>query len=151
MMAFQPRDPDFETKVRSSFARQTAMETLGASLLSVLPGAVEIEMPFDAGLGQQHGFVHGGIVTAILDSACGHAAFSLSAPDTAILTVEYKVNFLAPAKGQRFVARGQVVRPGGTISVCKGDVVAFDRDEERVVATMLSTMMSMADRSDLAV
>ncbi|MCI0863731.1 MAG: PaaI family thioesterase, partial [Chloroflexi bacterium] len=112
-------------------------------------GEVEIEMPYRADLTQQHGFIHGGIVTAIVDSACGYAAFSLSAPDTAILTVEYKVNFIAPAKGQRLIARGEVVRPGSTVTVCKGDVLAYDGDEEKLVATMLTTMMLMPNRPDL--
>ena len=150
MAEFEPRDPDYEAKVRSSFGRQTAMQTLGAVVSKVSPGKVEIEMPYRADLTQQHGFIHGGIVTAIIDSACGYAAFSLSAPDTAVLTVEYKVNFVAPAKGQRLLARGEVVRPGATVAVCKGDVLAYDDGEEKLVATMLSTMMLMPNRPDLA-
>lgn len=150
MTKFEPRDPDFVAKVRESFNRQTAMQTLGAVLISIEPGLVEIEMPFRADLTQQHGFVHGGIVTAILDSACGYAAFSLNSPDTTVLTVEYKVNFVAPAKGDRFMARGEVVRPGATVTVCKGDVLAYDGDEEKLVATMLMTIMTMPDRPDLA-
>lgn len=150
MTKFEPRDPDFVAKVRESFNRQTSMQTLGAVLGSIEPGLVEIEMPFRADLTQQHGFVHGGIVTAILDSACGYAAFSLNSPDTTVLTVEYKVNFVAPAKGDRFIARGEVVRPGATVTVCKGDVLAYDGDEEKLVATMLMTIMTMPDRPDLA-
>lgn len=150
MAKFEPRDPDFEAKVRSSFAKQTAMRTLGAVIGKVGPGEVEIEMPYRADLTQQYGFIHCGIVTAILDSACGYAAFSLSAPDTAVLTVEYKVNFVAPAKGGRLLARGEVVRPGTTIAVCKGDVLAYDGEEEKLVATMLTTMMLMPNRPVLA-
>ncbi len=150
MARFQPRDPDYEAKVRDSFGRQTAMKTLGAVLGKVVPGKVEIEMPYRADLAQEHGFIHGGIVTAIIDSACGYAALSLSAPDTAVLTVEYKVNFVAPAKGQRLLARGEVVRPGATIAVCKGDVLAYEEGEEKLVATMLSTMMLMPNRPGLA-
>ena len=150
MARFEPRDPDYEAKVRNSFGRQTAMETLGAVMGKVEPGEVEIEMPYRADLTQQHGFIHGGIVTAIVDSACGYAAFSLSAPDTAVLTIEYKVNFVAPAKGQRLLARGEVVRSGATISVCKGDVLAYDGGEEKLVATMLTTLMLMPNRPDLA-
>ncbi len=150
MARFQPRDPDYEAKVRDSFGRQTAMKTLGAVMGKVAPGKVEIEMPYRADLAQEHGFIHGGIVTAIIDSACGYAALSLSAPDTAVLTVEYKVNFVAPAKGQRLLARGEVVRPGATIAVCKGDVLAYEEGEEKLVATMLSTMMLMPNRPDLA-
>lgn len=126
------------------------MQTLGAVMGKVEPGQVEIEMPFQAGLTQQHGFIHGGIVTSILDSACWYAAFSLSAPDSAVLTVEYKVNFMAPAKGERLVSRGQVLRPGASITVCKGDVLAYDGGEEKLVTTMLMTMMILPNRPDLA-
>jgi uncharacterized protein (TIGR00369 family) len=150
MPKFEPRDPDFETKVRESFGRQTAMETLGAVMGRVKPGEVEIEMPYRADLAQQHGFIHGGIVTAIVDSACGYAAFSLSSPGTAVLTVEYKVNFVAPAKGEKLLARGEVVRPGASITVCKGNVFAYDGGEEKLVASMLTTLMLMPNRPDLA-
>jgi uncharacterized protein (TIGR00369 family) len=150
MPEFEPRDPDFETRVRDSFSRQAAMHTLGAVLGRVAPGEVEIEMPCRADLAQQHGYMHGGIITAILDSACGYAALSLSATDTAVLTVEYKVNFIAPAKGERFVARGEVLRPGATVTVCKGDVVAIEDGEEKLVTTMLTTLMFLADRPDLS-
>ena len=131
MTKFEPRDPDFIAKVRDSFSRQTAMQTLGAALGSIEPGVVEIEMPFRADFTQQHGFVHGGIITTILDSACGYAAF------------------LAPARGERFLARGEVVRPGATVTVCKGDVLAYDGGEEKLVATMLMTMMTMPNRPNL--
>ena len=150
MPKFEPRDPDFEAKVRESFGKQTAMQTLGAVINRVAPGEVEIEMPYRADLAQQHGFIHGGIVTAIVDSACGYAAFSLSAPETAVLIVEYKVNFVAPAKGNLLLARGEVVRSGSTITVCKGDVLAYDGGEEKLVAYMLTTMMLMPNRPDLA-
>ncbi len=150
MARFEPRDPNFETKVRDSFGRQTVMRTLGAVVSKVEPGEVEIEMPYRADLTQQHGFIHGGIVTAIVDSACGYAAFSLSAPDTAVLTVEYTVNFIAPAKGERMVARGEVVRPGATVTVCKGNVLAYEDGEEKLVATMLTTLMLMPNRPDFA-
>ena len=150
MPKFEPKDPEFEAKVRESFGKQTAMQSLGAVISRVKPGEVEIEMPYRADFTQQHGFVHGGIVTAIVDSACGYAALSLSAPETAVLTVEYKVNFLAPAKGDRLLARGEVVRPGSTVTVCKGDVVAYDGGDEKLVASMLTPMMLMPNRSDLA-
>ena len=150
MPKFEPKDPEFEAKVRESFGKQTAMQSLGAVISRVKPGEVEIEMPYRADFTQQHGFVHGGIVTAIVDSACGYAALSLSAPGTAVLTVEYKVNFLAPAKGDRLLARGEVVRPGSTVTVCKGDVVAYDGGDEKLGASMLTTMMLMPNRADLA-
>ncbi|SUZ82769.1 uncharacterized protein METZ01_LOCUS35623 [marine metagenome] len=150
MPRFQPKDPDFEAKVRDSFGRQTAMQTLGAVVGRLGPGELEVEMPYRADLAQQHGFIHGGIVTSILDSACWYAAFSLSAPDSAILTVEYKVNFVTPAKGERLVARGEVIRPGATVTVCKGNVLVYQGEEEELAATMLATFMLMPNRPDLA-
>ena len=150
MPKFEPKDPDFEAKVRDSFGKQTAMQSLGAVIGRVKPGSVEIEMPYRADFTQQHGFVHGGIVTAIVDSACGYAALSLSVRETQVLTVEYKVNFVAPARGDRLLARGEVVRSGSTITVCKGDVFAYEGKDEKLVASMLTTMMLMPNRSDLS-
>lgn len=148
-MAFTPLDPQFEARVRSSFARQRVMGTLGAVLARVEPGAVTIELPFREDLTQQHGFLHAGIVTTILDSACGYAAFSLMPADVAVLTVEYKVNLLAPAKGHRMVAQGRVVRAGRTLTVCAGDVLAVAGQGDKVVATMLATLMAVTERDDL--
>jgi uncharacterized protein (TIGR00369 family) len=136
-----PQDPSFEARVRSSFRRQQIMETIGAVLTRVAPGEVEIELPFHDGLTQQHGYVHGGVVTAIADSACGYAALSLMPEGAEVLTVEYKVNFLAPARGTRLHARGRVIRLGRTISVCAGEVLAASGDGEVPVATMLATMI----------
>jgi uncharacterized protein (TIGR00369 family) len=138
---FSPKDSNFESRVRESFSRQTIMQTIGARLASVSPGEVEIRMPFRPGLSQQNGYVHAGIITAIVDSACGYAALSLTPAGCEVLTVEYKVNFLAPAAGDMFVARGKVARPGRTITVCSGDVLAEADGKERLVATMLTTMM----------
>ncbi len=140
-LRFQPEDPNFEARVTSSFRRQKLMETIGAVLARVEPGEVEIELPFSPELTQQHGYVHAGIVTAIADSACGYASLSLSPAGTEVLTVEYKVNFLAPARGTRLVARGHVIRPGRTISVCEGEVIALNGGTEVRVATMLATMI----------
>ncbi|HAA94763.1 MAG TPA: hypothetical protein DHW65_03555 [Dehalococcoidia bacterium] len=150
MPNFEPRDPDFEAKVRDSFGRQTAMQTLGAVMNRVSAGQVEIEMPYRAGLDQHQGVIHGGIVTAIIDTACSHAAYSLCAPGTNVSTMEYKVNFVTPARGERLVARGEVVRPGATVSVCKGDVIAYENGEAKLVATMLTTMMMVPGRPNLA-
>ena len=110
-MSFSPLDPQFEARVRASFARQRAMETIGATLGRVEPGVVEVALPYRADLTQQHGFLHAGIVATILDSACGYAAFSLMAPDVAVLTVEYKINLLRPAQGDRFIATGRSYEP----------------------------------------
>jgi uncharacterized protein (TIGR00369 family) len=139
----------FEARVRASFARQQIMATLGAVLTRVEPGAVEIVLPYRADLTQQHGFVHAGVVATILDSACGYAAFSLMPADVAVLTVEYKINLLRPAQGERLVARGRVVRSGQTLTVCAGDVFAQAGSTEKVVATMLATVMAVPQRDDL--
>lgn len=149
MEVFAPRDPDFAARVRASFARQTLMQTIGATLTRVAPGEVEIELPFRSDLGQQHGFVHGGIVTAIVDTACGYAALSLMDPEAAVLTVEFKLNFMAPARGERFRARGRVTRPGRVLTVCAGEVVGLAGGDEKPVAVMLATMMAIHERTDL--
>ncbi len=146
MPTFQASDPDFERRVRTSFARQRAMTTLGATLAHVAPGEVDVLLPFREDLSQQHGFLHAGITTAIVDSACGYAALSLMPAGAAVLTIEYKVNLLAPGQGERFLARGRVLKPGRTITVCSGEVIATHGREERLVAVMSATMMSLRDR-----
>ena len=148
-MSFSPIDPQFETRVRASFGRQRAMQTIGATLARVAPGEVEIVLPYRAELTQQHGFLHAGMVATILDSACGYAAFSLMASDVAVLTVEYKINLLRPAEGDRFVARGHVVRAGKTITVCSGDVFGYAAENEKLVATMLATVFATPERGNL--
>lgn len=150
MSGFEPRDPRFESRVRESFERQRVMATIGASLTRVTPGEVVIELPFRADLTQQHGFMHAGIVTTIADSACGYAALSLMVPAAAVLTVEYKVNLVAPARGERMIARGRVLKPGRTLTVCWADVTAREGGTERPVATMLSTLMAVHERGDVA-
>jgi len=145
---FEAVDPQFESRVRSSFSRQSVMATIGARMTEVLPGLVEIELPFRSDLSQQHGFIHAGIVTTICDSACGYAAFTLMPADASVLTVEFKVNLLSPAKGDTLIARGRVTRPGKTITVCAGDVYAKTGEDEKVIATMLATMICLRDRSD---
>jgi uncharacterized protein (TIGR00369 family) len=140
---FEPRVPGFADRVRESFARQRFMTTIGASLTLVEPGAVDIELPFDPALTQQHGFLHAGVVAAVADSACGYAALTLMDEESAVLSVEVKLNLLAPAAGERFAARGRVVRSGRTLTVCRADVFAPDAGEERHVATMLGTMMAV--------
>lgn len=142
--------PDYEIRLRASFARQRVMALLGAELTAIGPGSVAIELPFRADLTQQHGFVHAGIISTIADSACGYAAFTLMPPGAAVLTVEFKINLLAPAKGERFIARARVVRAGRTLSTCTADVVAVENGEERVIATMLATLMAVLDRPALS-
>ncbi|HMQ33630.1 MAG TPA: PaaI family thioesterase [Chloroflexaceae bacterium] len=148
---FEPADPDYAARVTESFGRQRMMDTLGARLVRIAPGTVEIELPVRPELCQQHGFVHAGAVTTIADTACGYAALSLSAPGMSVLSVEFKANFLAPAAGVRLVARGAVKKPGRTLTVCAGDVYAVGAGgDEKLVATMLATMMLMRDRPDLS-
>ncbi|MBN8469923.1 PaaI family thioesterase [Corallococcus exiguus] len=143
---FTPADAAFEQRVRDSFARQRVMNTIGASLTSVSPGEVVIELPFREDLTQQHGYLHAAIVTAIVDSACGYAAYSLMPVDAAVLTVEYKVNFLAPAAGRKFIAQGRVTKPGRTLTVTTGDVFAETDAGLKPIATMLATMMAVSQR-----
>jgi uncharacterized protein (TIGR00369 family) len=142
----QPLDPAFDARVRESYARQRLLQTLGATLERVAPGEVDIRLPFRAELSQQHGFFHAGAMTSIVDTACGYAALSLMPPDAAVLTVEFKVNLLAPGKGEAVVARARVVKAGRTLTVVTGDVFAQSHGEERLVATMLATMMTVRDR-----
>lgn len=142
---------DYEERVRSSFARQVVMSTIGAELTSVTPGIVEIEMPYSKALTQQHGFLHAGIISTALDSACGYAAYSLMPPDAAVLTIEFKLNMLSPGKGERFLFRGSVTKPGRTIIVADGQAYAYSADgEARLIATMTATMMTITGREGLA-
>jgi uncharacterized protein (TIGR00369 family) len=150
-MATVQTDPDYEERVRSSFARQAAMDTIGAELTSVTPGTVEIEMPYSTALTQQHGFLHAGIIATALDSACGYAAFSLMPPEAAVLTIEFKINMLSPGRGDRFLFRGSVTKPGRTIIVADGQAYAYAPDgEARLIATMTATMMVITGREGLA-
>ncbi len=146
MPPLQPNDPDFERRVHASFARQRAMATLGASLTHVAPGEVDIVLPFREDLSQQHGFLHAGITTTIVDTACGYAALTLMPAGAAVLTIEFKVNLLAPGQGERFVARGRVLKPGRTITVSNGEVFAVRGGAERLVATMTATNMTIRER-----
>jgi uncharacterized protein (TIGR00369 family) len=156
-LRFQPRDPDFEQRVRSSFARQAAMRTLGVTLERVAPGEVDLTLPFRAELTQQHGFLHAGIVTAVVDSACGYAALSLMEPGAAVLSVEFKVQLLAPARGAWFRGLGRVVRAGRTLTVVAGELRAVAQEpaggeagDGEVVALLTGTMMAVRDRPELA-
>jgi uncharacterized protein (TIGR00369 family) len=144
MQQFDAVDPDFESRVRAGFQRQQFMSTLGAHMTKVTAGEVHIEIRFNQAWTQQHEFVHGGVITSIVDSACGFAAFTLMPAGSEVLTVEYKINFLAPARGDRFVGIGLVVKPGRTLTVCSGEVLAYQNGDERLIATMQTTMMMIA-------
>ena len=144
MSVLKATDPNYETRVRSSFEKQDVMKTIGASLVKMTPGEVVIEFSYDKSLTQQNGYIHAGVVTTIVDSACGYAAYTLMPADSEVLTIEYKVNFMSPAKGETFKGIGKVLRSGRTITVCSGDVIAVEGDKERVVATMQATMICLA-------
>ncbi|MEW6706017.1 MAG: PaaI family thioesterase [Pseudomonadota bacterium] len=148
-MPLQPADADFAARVRSSFDRQAVMATLGAALAEVDPGRVVITMAHRPELTQQHGFLHAGIVSTALDSACGYAAFSLMPADAAVLTIEFKVNLLAPARGPRFRFEGVVQKAGRTISVVDGKAWQDDGQKTSLVATMTATVMTVLGRSDV--
>ena len=149
-MVFQPQDPDFEERVRASFARQAFMATLGARIVSVAPGDVVLELPFHQALTQQHGFLHAGVLAALADNACGFAALSLMQPGAAVMSVEFKINLMAPAAGPIFTAAGRVIRAGRTLTVCSAEVAATNGDQEKIVAVMQATMMSVQGRSGLS-
>ncbi len=143
---FEAIDPDFEQRVRKSFARQKATELMGANLVRVEPGIVDVMMPYREHLTQQHGFLHGGIVTALLDTACGYAALTLMPKGAGVLAVEFKINFLSPGLGESFLARGRVVKPGKHIAVSAGDFFCLQGGEEKIAATMLATLAVVHDR-----
>ncbi|MBB5348183.1 PaaI family thioesterase [Desulfoprunum benzoelyticum] len=132
-------------RIRDSFARQSVMTTIGATLTAVENGAVTVELPFRSDLTQQHGFLHAGVVTMIVDSACGYAALTMMPASAAVLTAEYKVNFLSPAEGEKLIARGRVLKPGRTLTVCFGEVHAVRDGQEKLVATMMATMVARQD------
>jgi uncharacterized protein (TIGR00369 family) len=147
---FQPKDPQFAERVRASFARQRTMQTLGVEIIRLDPGEIELAMPYEAAFTQQHGFIHAGIMATVLDSACGYAAFSLMPADAAVLTVEFKTSLLAPTKGERFLFRAHVVKPGRTLTVCDGRAFAVENSaDERLVATMNGTLMAVFDRPNI--
>jgi uncharacterized protein (TIGR00369 family) len=146
----QAPDPGFEQRTRDSFARQNAMVTLGATLDVIEPGRVVIGMAHRDTLTQQHGFVHAGMLAAALDSACGYAAFTLMPAASGVLTIEFKINLLAPARGPRFQLIGQVAKAGRTISVVDGQAFEFeDGGHRRLIATMTATMMTVVGRDDV--
>ena len=148
MPSFTPANPEFEARVRDSFARQRAMATIGARLAAVRPGEIEIELAYREELTQQHRYIHGGIVGMLADNACGYAAFTLMPADASVVSVEYKVNFLAPAEGERLVARARVLRPGRTLIVAEAEVAAFKDGRETQVAACLATVMTLHGRED---
>ena len=147
---FEALNPDFAARVQTSFSRQRIMALLGAELAGIEPGFCEITLPFNDALCQQHGYFHGGVIGTIADSAGGYAGFSLMPEDASVLTVEYKLNLLAPADGDRLTARGRVVKPGRTLVVARADVTVRKNNRETLCATLLQTLMTMHGRKDEA-
>lgn len=141
-------DPDYEARVRASFARQNFMTLLGASITALGPGCCEITLPFRRELTQQHGYLHAGVVATLADNACGYAAFTLMPADASVLTVEFKLNLMAPAEGEALVARGRVRKAGRTLTVAEAEVSARRDGTETPVAVMLATVMTRHGRSD---
>lgn len=146
MADFQPKNPDYRAASTETFAQQRAMRTLGITIARLEPGEVDLAMDYSADFTQQHGFIHAGVITAGLDNACGIAAFTLMPAGAGILTVEFKTNLLAPARGERFVFRATVVKPGRTLTVCEARAYAVHDGIETLIATMSGTLMALAPR-----
>jgi uncharacterized protein (TIGR00369 family) len=143
-----PPDPEYASRVRASFDRQKAMRLIGARLIRIEPGACTIELPYRDDLTQQHGYVHAGIVSMIVDSAGGYAGFTLFPADASVLTVEYKLNLVAPAAGERLVAEASVVKPGRTLAITRGEVYAERGGARTLCAIMQQTLIVMAGKPD---
>jgi len=143
-----PPDPKYSTRVRASFERQGAMRLIGARLTDLRPGHCTIELPYREDLTQQHGYIHAGIVSAIADSAGGYAGFTLFPADASVLTVEYKVNLLAPAAGERLIAVGDVVKHGRTLAITRGEVYAEESGRRTLCAIMQQTLIVMTGKPD---
>lgn len=149
MPAYEPKDPAFAERVRASFARQSVMGLIGARLARIAPGEVEIELPFRPDLCQQHGFFHAGITSTIADSAAGYAGYSLFPADSSVLTVEFKINLLAPADGELLRAVGRVVKPGRTLTVTEAEVSVVKDGVEKSCARLSQTLMCLNGRPDM--
>ncbi len=147
-MSFEPLDPNYEKKVRESFLRQRFMKFIGAKLVEVKPGYCEIHVPYRDELSQQHGFFHAGVIGTIADNTGGYAAYSLMGAESSILTVEYKLNLVAPGDGDLLIGRARVVKPGRTLTVCKSEVFVVKNRTEKLCGTSLMTLMAMTGKAD---
>ncbi|MBM6580466.1 PaaI family thioesterase [Microvirga sp. BT689] len=150
MNELTPKDPDYEARVRASFAAQGLMVTLGASLVRVSPGKVEISLPTSTAISQQHGFVHAGALASIADSAAGYAALTLMKPGAGVLTAEFKINLLAPGIGERMTARGRVIKAGRTLTLAQTDVFAIHEGREKQIALLTATLMAVEGREGVS-
>jgi uncharacterized protein (TIGR00369 family) len=149
MPEFEARNPAYAHRVQDSFDRQGLMALIGARVSRIAPGECEIQLPYRNDLTQQHGYFHGGIIGTIADSAGGYAAFSLMPEDSSVLTVEYKMNLLAPGDGELLIARGRVIKAGRSLVVTQVDAIAIKGGQEALCATLLQTLMTMHGRKDL--
>jgi uncharacterized protein (TIGR00369 family) len=145
---FEPRDPAWDAKVRASFAKQGIMAHLGATLADVWPGGCEIHLPYRPELSQQVGYFHAGVTATVVDSAAGYAGFSLMAPNTEVLSVEFKINMLAPADGDLLIATGEVIKPGKTLCITRGDAWVVKHGKTTHCAMMQQTLITMHNKSD---
>lgn len=146
---FTPLDENYQSRVQNSFDRQQCMASLNITMSKIEAGKVELSMPYNKLYTQQHGFIHAGIISTALDSACGYAAFTLMDPDAAVLTVEYKINLLSPAKGEVFLFEAEVLKPGRTITVAEGKAYACNGEEKKLIASMNGTLMAIMERNDI--
>lgn len=140
-------DPVVETRIQTSFERQQVMRLIQARLLKVAPGEAQIEFPYRVELTQQNGYIHAGILSTVMDSACGYAAYTLMPPGSGVLSIEFKVNFLSPATGEKFIGIGRVIKAGRTITACSGEVLAVEKGTQKLVAVMQATMMTVEKRN----
>ncbi len=147
-MDFKPRDPNFVAKVQDSFQRQKFMEFIGAELGTVQPGYCEIRLPYQDSLTQQHGFFHAGVIGTLADNAAGYAGYSLMEPDASVLTVEFKLNLLAPGKGEALVVKANVLKSGKTLTVCRSNVYAITDGQEKLCAAAQVTLIQLMDTKD---
>jgi uncharacterized protein (TIGR00369 family) len=147
-MTFQTSDPNFDQKVRANFDCQQFMQFIGARLTRIEPGYCEIYLPYKLDLTQQHGYFHAGIISTMADNAAGYAAFSLMPPGASVLSVEFKLNLLSPGDGEALISRGQVVKAGRTLTICKADVLKIRQGEEQLCATALLTMMALQGKEE---
>ncbi|BBK35761.1 thioesterase [Allostella sp. ATCC 35155] len=148
MTEFAPPDPEYAARVRASFDRQPFMRLIGASVDAVEPGRCRISLPYRPELSQQHGFFHGGVIGTIADNCGGYSAFTLAEADSTILTVEYKLNIVAPGRGERLEGEGQVLRAGRRLVVCESRIFAVEGGRRTLCAVALATLMLIAGRSD---
>jgi len=147
-MSFKPLDPDFNNKIRESFSRQGFMGFIGAELTGIRPGYCEIQIPYKRELSQQHGYFHAGVIGTLADNSGGYAAFTLMPADSSILTVEYKLNLIAPGDGELLISRAQVIKPGRTLTICRPEVFVVKNGAQTLCAIALMTLMALHEKPD---